>query len=87
MIEEVIEIKSEERSKLLNKYQDKLDVDAFLSRKIVSFQANKKTPIYRWFKYKEGFSEYKSLLQILKNELFLEQMKLFLYQSQHTFSY
>lgn len=52
----MIEIKSEEREKLLDKYQDKLDVDAFLSRKIVSFQANKKTPIYRWFKYKEGFS-------------------------------
>ena len=28
-----------------------------------------------------------SQIQILKNELFLDQMKLFLYQSQHTFFY
>lgn len=27
-----------------------------LNRKVVSFQANKDEPIYRWFKYKEGFS-------------------------------
>ncbi|HUI29588.1 MAG TPA: DNA methyltransferase [Candidatus Acidoferrales bacterium] len=27
-----------------------------LSRKVVSFQANRNEPIYRWFKYREGFS-------------------------------
>jgi DNA modification methylase len=27
-----------------------------LNRKLVSFQANKDEPVYRWFKYKEGFS-------------------------------
>ncbi len=27
-----------------------------LNRKVVSFQANKDEPVYRWFKYKEGFS-------------------------------
>ncbi len=27
-----------------------------LDRKLVSFQANKSQPFYRWFKYKEGFS-------------------------------
>ncbi len=27
-----------------------------LSRAIVSFQANKSRPVYRWYKYKEGFS-------------------------------
>ncbi len=30
--------------------------DATLTRQIVSFQANKEEPCYRWFKYKEGFS-------------------------------
>jgi DNA modification methylase len=37
-------------------YQDKLQVNADLSRTLVSFQANKKQTGYRWFKYKEGFS-------------------------------
>ena len=45
-----------DRKELLNKYQDKLKVDKFLTRQLVSFQANKTTPVYRWFKYKEGFS-------------------------------
>jgi len=30
--------------------------DPNLSRKLVSFQANKQLPIYKWYKYKEGFS-------------------------------
>jgi DNA modification methylase len=30
--------------------------DSNLSRQVVSFQANKQLPIYRWYKYKEGFS-------------------------------
>lgn len=30
--------------------------DRNLSRQLVSFQANKQRPIYRWYKYKEGFS-------------------------------
>ncbi len=30
--------------------------DKNLSRQLVSFQANKQRPIYRWYKYKEGFS-------------------------------
>lgn len=33
-----------------------LTVNADLSRQLVSFQANKKLPFYRLFKYKEGFS-------------------------------
>ena len=30
--------------------------DRNLSRQVVSFQANKHLPVYRWYKYKEGFS-------------------------------
>lgn len=31
-------------------------VQASLTRSLVSFQANKTRPVYRWYKYKEGFS-------------------------------
>ena len=37
-------------------YEGKLEVNTDLTRQLVSFQANKQTPVYRWFKYKEGFS-------------------------------
>lgn len=37
-------------------YRFVLHVDANLTRQLVSFQANKKEPIYRWYKYKEAFS-------------------------------
>jgi hypothetical protein len=37
-------------------YQPYMRVDHTLNRKIVSFQANKTVPFYRWYKYKEGFS-------------------------------
>jgi DNA modification methylase len=45
-------------------------VNKDLNRSLVSFQANKKLPIYRWFKYKEGFSEdlVRYLLENLTNE-------------------
>lgn len=42
--------------KLDKKYRKKLIVNQDLSRALVSFQANKTEPIFRWFKYKEGFS-------------------------------
>lgn len=45
-----------ERDKLLQHFEDKLEVANHLNRKVVSFQANKTEPFYRWFKYKEGFS-------------------------------
>ncbi|MBN1970870.1 MAG: site-specific DNA-methyltransferase [Candidatus Delongbacteria bacterium] len=50
------EIFPSERQKLFDKLSNKLETAFNLSRKIVSFQANKEKPIYRWFKYKEGFS-------------------------------
>jgi len=43
---------------LEKKYQPYMYIDHTLNRKIVSFQANKTLPFYRWYKYKEGFSAY-----------------------------
>ncbi|MBI5206729.1 MAG: site-specific DNA-methyltransferase, partial [Candidatus Firestonebacteria bacterium] len=37
-------------------YSNYLFEDSNLSRKIVSFQADKKVANYRWYKYKEAFS-------------------------------
>ena len=39
------------------KYSDRLLVDSSLSRKLVSFQANKRVPLYRWYKYKEAIPQ------------------------------
>jgi DNA modification methylase len=44
------------REKLFERLSNKLETAYQFNRQIVSFQANKKEPIYRWFKYKEGFS-------------------------------
>lgn len=38
------------------RYVDYLSVNEDLTRELVSFQANKKEPFYRWLKFKEGFS-------------------------------
>ena len=43
-------------SELFKKYEPIVCTDKTLSRKVVSFQANKNRPFYRWFKFKEGFS-------------------------------
>jgi DNA modification methylase len=45
-----------EREKLFQYFTDTFETAFNLSRKVVSFQANKTEPVYRWFKYKEGFS-------------------------------
>jgi DNA modification methylase len=37
-------------------FKSKLVVQPSLTRSLVSFQANKNRPVYRWYKYKEGFS-------------------------------
>jgi len=44
------------RQQLYERFSNKIETAPHLSRKIVSFQANKEKPFYRWFKYKEGFS-------------------------------
>ena len=47
----------EELNKSLNEcFPDTLIVDNTLTRKLVSFQANKGRTYYRWYKYKEAFS-------------------------------
>lgn len=50
-------------------FQGKLMVQPVLTRPLVSFQANKTRPVYRWYKYKEAFSA--SLV-----EYFLEKYKI-----------
>jgi DNA modification methylase len=45
-----------QRTVLYRKYADKLIINPDLTRALVSFQANKNTPFYRWLKYKEAFS-------------------------------
>lgn len=47
---------SNERDLLLGKYATKLVLNPDFTRSLVSFQANKNVPFYRWLKYKEGFS-------------------------------
>lgn len=47
-----------QRDKLHHKYAEKLVINPELTRALVSFQANKSTPFYRWFKYKEAFSHH-----------------------------
>ncbi|MBI4567148.1 MAG: site-specific DNA-methyltransferase [Planctomycetes bacterium] len=39
-----------------HRWGDRLSVDDRMSRALVSFQANRGQPQYRWFKYKEAFS-------------------------------
>lgn len=41
---------------LARQYANALVVQPSLTRSLVSFQANKTRPIYRWYKYKEAFS-------------------------------
>ncbi len=43
-------------AQLLSAFESRLRLDPSLSRTLVSFQANKERPFYRWFKFKEAFS-------------------------------
>jgi DNA modification methylase len=45
-----------EREKLYKRFRSRLVTNPRLNRTLVSFQANRKLPFYRWLKYKEGFS-------------------------------
>ena len=45
-----------EQERLYKRYEHLLQVNNSLSRKTVSYQANKSVPGLRWMKYKEGFS-------------------------------
>lgn len=54
---------------LQEKFKEKMVVDPFLTRSLVSFQANKTRRTYRWYKFKEAFSA--SLIELLleKNKI------------------
>lgn len=41
---------------LYQRFRTKIFIDAALNRSLVSFQANKQLPVYRWYKFKEAFS-------------------------------
>jgi len=45
-----------ERGMLHERFEDRLVVNPDLGRSLVSYQADKKRPVYRWLKYKEAFS-------------------------------
>jgi hypothetical protein len=49
-------LRNAERERLVQRFAGKLVVNPILTRKLVSFQASKTTPFYRWLKYKEAFS-------------------------------
>jgi DNA modification methylase len=53
---QTVELIPTDRQLLFSRLSDRLETAYHLNRKVVSFQANKEEPIYRWFKYKEGFS-------------------------------
>lgn len=50
---------------LERQFADRICVEPALNRSLVSFQANKLRPAYRWYRYKEGFSA--SLVEYLLN--------------------
>lgn len=41
---------------LFEQYRARIMLSPFLSRELVSFQANKNLPFYRWYRFKEAFS-------------------------------
>ncbi len=47
---------SEARECLYRRFADRIQPNPALSRKLVSYQGNKRVPGLRWLKYKEGFS-------------------------------
>lgn len=49
-------VSSSARGQLHERYASRLVANPLLTRKLVSFQASKVTPFYRWLKYKEAFS-------------------------------
>ncbi|MBN3869773.1 DNA methyltransferase [Nostoc sp. JL33] len=58
---------------LYQRFQNKFLIHPSLTRLIVSFQANKTRPIYRWYKYKEAFSA--SLIEYLLQQYKITQGK------------
>ena len=61
-LEEIYQLNAEYE----RQYENKFLIEPFLSRSLVSFQANKGRAVYRWFKYKEAFSA--GLVEFLLNQ-------------------
>lgn len=59
---------------LFEHFQSKFLIQPSLTRPLVSFQANKIRPIYRWYKYKEAFSA--SLVEYLLQKYRITQGKI-----------
>lgn len=55
-------------------FKDKFVIQPALNRQLVSFQANKERPIYRWYKYKEAFSA--ALVEFLFDQYSLKRGKI-----------
>ncbi|GKX53904.1 hypothetical protein SOASR030_00160 [Leminorella grimontii] len=65
-------ILAEESIRVLEeKYKEILEINPALDRSLVSFQANKSEPIFRWFHYREGFS--KQLIEYIIDTLNIPQ--------------
>lgn len=45
-----------ERDALYTRFESRIKVNPDLDRRLVSYQADKETPFYGWFKYREGFT-------------------------------
>jgi DNA modification methylase len=58
---------------LESRFRDKLVINNDLKRTLVSFQANKKIPGYRWYKFKEGYSA--ALVDYVLNKLNIKKGK------------
>jgi DNA modification methylase len=56
------------------RFADRIQINPRLTRRLVSFQANKERPMFRWFKYKEGFSA--QLIHYLLDRLNLQEGRL-----------
>ena len=54
------------RRELEERFEGRLAVNPHLTRKIVSYQGNRRVPGFRWMKYKEGFSQ--ALVESLLDE-------------------
>lgn len=48
--------RTEHRDALYDRFKDRIKLNPTLNRQLVSYQADKETPFYRWFKYREGFT-------------------------------
>ena len=47
---------TEARDELYQHFSDRIVLNPSLNRQLVSYQADKETPFYRWLKYREGFT-------------------------------